>query len=70
MAWAVGEYGYIYHTTDGGMTWEYQAGFFDISDIDGHIVAGTFLFDVFAVDDKTAWACGIDSYVHNDRRRW
>ena len=71
--WAVGEYGYIYHTADGGETWEYQAGFFDISDIDGHIVAGTFLFDVSAVDDKTAWACGIDSYVtmtENGGKTW
>jgi len=61
--WAVGEYGYIYRTADGGATWEKQAGFFDISDLDGSIVAGTFLFDVAAVDKETAWAVGIDSYI-------
>jgi len=61
--WAVGEYGYIYHTADGGETWEQQAGHFDISDLDGRIVAGTYLFDVDAVDENTAWASGIDSYV-------
>ncbi len=61
--WTVGEYGYIYHTNDGGATWENQAGFFDISELDGSIVAGTFLFDVAALDHETAWASGIDSYV-------
>ncbi len=61
--WTVGEYGYIYHTSDGGSTWEKQAGFFDISELDGSIVAGTFLFDVSAVDAGTAWASGIDSYI-------
>lgn len=61
--WAVGEYGYIYHTTDGGATWVNQAGLFDISDEDGSIIAGNFLFDVDAIDNNTVWAAGIDSYV-------
>ena len=61
--WTVGEYGYIYYTSDGGKNWQNQAGFFDISDLDGSIIAGTFLFDVAAVDPQTAWAAGIDSYV-------
>lgn len=61
--WAVGEYGYIYHTGDGGMSWEQQAGFFDISEETGDIVGGSYLFGVFAVDPKTAWAVGIDGDV-------
>ena len=61
--WTVGEYGYIYYTSDGGKNWQNQAGYFDISDEDGSIIAGTFLFDVAAVDSQTAWAAGIDSYV-------
>lgn len=61
--WAVGEYGYIYHTASGGVTWEKQAGFFDISDVDGLIVAGTYLFDVDAVDAQTVWAAGIEGYI-------
>lgn len=61
--WAVGEYGYIYHTINGGTTWEKQSGYFDISEITGDIEAGTFLFDVVAVNPQTAWAVGIDGYV-------
>ena len=61
--WAVGEYGYICHTADGGKTWKQQAGYFDISDVDGSILGGTFLFDVEAVDAQTAWAVGIDSHI-------
>jgi hypothetical protein len=61
--WAVGEYGYIYHTSNGGVTWEKQAGMFRISRETGEIVGGTFLFDVVAVNPKTAWAVGIDGYV-------
>jgi len=63
--WAVGEYGYIYHTSNGGVTWEKQAGEFRISRETGEIVGGTFLFDVVAVNPKTAWAVGIDGYVTN-----
>jgi photosystem II stability/assembly factor-like uncharacterized protein len=61
--WAVGEYGFIYHTKDGGATWKKEAGFFDISEKTGEVVAGIFLFDVVAVDPLTAWAVGIDGYV-------
>jgi len=61
--WAVGEYGFIYHTKDGGVTWKNEAGFFDISEKTGEVVAGTFLFDVVAVNPETAWAVGIDGYV-------
>lgn len=61
--WVVGEYGYIYRTRDGGITWEKQAGYFDISDETGHVVGGTFLFDVMAIDSQRAWAVGIDGYV-------
>jgi photosystem II stability/assembly factor-like uncharacterized protein len=61
--WAVGEYGYIYHTRNGGVTWEKQAGEFRISRETGEIVGGNYLFDVVAIDSKTAWAVGIDGYV-------
>jgi photosystem II stability/assembly factor-like uncharacterized protein len=61
--WAVGEYGYIYYTDDGGATWQHEAGFFDISDLTGEVVGGTYLFDVVAVDPQKAWAVGIDSRV-------
>jgi photosystem II stability/assembly factor-like uncharacterized protein len=61
--WAVGEYGYIYHTRDGGSKWENQAGHFDVSETSGEVEGGTFLFDVQAIDPRTAWAVGIDGYV-------
>jgi photosystem II stability/assembly factor-like uncharacterized protein len=61
--WAVGEFGYIYHTEDGGQTWQHQAGYFDISDETGEMIGGNFLFDVVALNPRTAWAVGIDGYV-------
>lgn len=61
--WAVGEYGYIFHTENGGRTWTKQAGSFAISDTTGEIEGGTFLFKVRAVDDRTAWAVGMDSHI-------
>jgi photosystem II stability/assembly factor-like uncharacterized protein len=61
--WAVGEYGHIYHTKNGGAEWKKQAGKFEISKENGDIEAGTFLFDVVALDPQTAWAVGIDGYV-------
>jgi len=61
--WAVGEYGYIYHTKDGGATWNKQAGYFGLSKETGNVVGGPFLFDVVAIDPRTAWTVGIDSYV-------
>lgn len=61
--WAVGEYGFIYHTEDGGATWKKQAGEFGISEETGELVAGNFLFGVFAESPRRAWAVGIDGYV-------
>jgi photosystem II stability/assembly factor-like uncharacterized protein len=61
--WAVGEYGHIYATSNGGTTWKKQAGKFEISKETGDIEAGSFLFDVVAIDPQTAWAVGIDGYV-------
>ncbi len=61
--WAVGEYGFIYHTRDGGKTWEQQGGGFGISETTGDVEAGTYLFDVAAIDPQTAWGVGIEGYV-------
>jgi photosystem II stability/assembly factor-like uncharacterized protein len=61
--WAVGEFGFIYHTENGGKTWRKQAGEFRFSEETGEMEGGNFLFDVIAVDPKTAWAVGIDGYV-------
>lgn len=61
--WAVGEYGYIYFTADGGKTWKKQAGFFRISSETGVPEGGKILFDVLALDPRTAWAVGIDNHV-------
>jgi photosystem II stability/assembly factor-like uncharacterized protein len=61
--WAVGEYGFIYHTRDGGATWQQQGGGFGISETTGDVEAGTYLFDVAAIDPQTAWAVGIEGYV-------
>jgi len=61
--WAVGEFGFIYHTGDGGKSWRKQAGEFRFSKETGEMVGGNFLFDVFAVNPRSAWAVGIDSYV-------
>jgi photosystem II stability/assembly factor-like uncharacterized protein len=61
--WAVGEYGLIYHTGDGGATWTKQAGGFGFSEETGDLLTGNILFNVAAVDPRTAWAVGIDGYV-------
>ncbi len=61
--WAVGEYGFIFRTTNGGKTWVRQAGHYGMSEQTGEIVGGNFLFDVHAVNNRTAWAVGIDGYV-------
>ncbi|MBI5445970.1 MAG: hypothetical protein HY900_32745 [Deltaproteobacteria bacterium] len=61
--WAAGEYGFIYRTADGGRSWQRQAGEFNISDETGEVVGGNFLFDITAIDPKTAWAVGIDGYA-------
>jgi photosystem II stability/assembly factor-like uncharacterized protein len=63
IGWAVGEYGFTYHTADGGKTWEHQAGFCRVSDETDEIEGGAFLFDITAIDERTAWAVGIDGYV-------
>jgi photosystem II stability/assembly factor-like uncharacterized protein len=61
--WAVGEYGFIYHTNNGGKTWERQAGEYELSVETMEMKGGNFLFDVMAVNPKTAWVAGIDGYV-------
>jgi photosystem II stability/assembly factor-like uncharacterized protein len=61
--WVVGEFGYIYHTNDGGETWKKQGGFSDLSEDTGELIGGTYLFNVVAVDPKTAWAVGIEGYI-------
>jgi len=61
--WAVGEFGFIYHTEDGGKTWRKQAGEFRFSKETGEMVGGNSLFDVVAVDPRTAWVVGIDGYA-------
>ena len=61
--WAVGEYGFVYHTADGGRTWTHQAGEFGFSEETGEVVGGSYLFDIVAVNPKTAWVVGIDGYV-------
>ena len=61
--WAVGEFGFIYHTDNGGKTWQKQAGEFKFSQETGEMVGGNFLFDVVAIDLRTAWVVGIDGYA-------
>jgi photosystem II stability/assembly factor-like uncharacterized protein len=61
--WVAGEYGYIYHTSDGGRTWEHQAGSFAFSEEAFELVGENTLFDVHAVDPNRAWVVGIDGYV-------
>jgi photosystem II stability/assembly factor-like uncharacterized protein len=61
--WAVGEYGYIYHTETGGRDWKKQGGYFEIDDYTGALEAEGLLFEAVAVDQKTAWAVGIDGHV-------
>ncbi len=62
-AWVVGEFGYTYHTRDGGKTWEKQAGFYELDYETGALRGDDFLFDVVALDPKTAWAVGIQGTV-------
>jgi photosystem II stability/assembly factor-like uncharacterized protein len=61
--WAVGEFGFIYHTDNGGKTWQQQAGEFKFSEETGEMEGGNFLFDVLAINPRTAWVVGIDGYV-------
>ncbi len=61
--WAAGEFGFIYHTNNGGKTWQKQAGDFKFSQETGEMVGGNFVFDVLAIDPRTAWVVGIDGYV-------
>jgi photosystem II stability/assembly factor-like uncharacterized protein len=61
--WAAGEYGFVYHTSDGGKNWERQSGYFTISPETDEVEGGNYLFDVVAVDPRTAWAVGIDTYI-------
>jgi len=61
--WAAGEFGYIYHTEDGGKTWRKQAGEFRFSEETGEMEGGNFIFDVVAINPRTAWVVGIDGYV-------
>jgi photosystem II stability/assembly factor-like uncharacterized protein len=57
--WVAGEFGHTYHTRDGGETWEKQAGLYEMDWDTGFIRGENFLFDVVAIDPKTAWAVGI-----------
>jgi hypothetical protein len=52
--WAVGEYGAIYRTQDGGDTWNLSRIGKDTEDC---------LFDVFFIDDSTGWAVGESNFV-------
>jgi len=57
--WAAGEFGHTYHTGDGGESWEKQAGLYEMDWDTGFITGDNFLFDVVAIDPKTAWTVGI-----------
>ena len=57
--WVAGEFGHTYHTRDGGKTWVKQAGLYEMDWDTGFITGDNFLFDVVAVDPKTAWTVGI-----------
>lgn len=59
----MGEFGFIYHTDNGGKTWQQQAGEFKFSEETGEMEGGNFLFDVLAINPRTAWVVGIDGYV-------
>ncbi len=61
--WAVGEFGFIYGTQDGGKSWKHQSGHYDYNDDTGDIETGVFLFDVAAINPKTAIAVGADGIV-------
>ena len=61
--WAAGEYGFIYHTIDGGKAWEKQAGFVRVSWETEELESGNFLFDIHAIDPQTAWAVGLGKTV-------
>ena len=61
--WAVGEFGYTYCTRDGGESWEHQAGYYEMDLETGALRGDDFLFDVVAIDPKTAWAVGIQGTV-------
>ncbi len=59
IAWAAGDedngYAVVLHTTDGGQTWNRQGT--------AATLGASAFIDLTAVDVKTAWAVGVDSYV-------
>lgn len=61
--WAVGEFGYTYHTDNGGAIWKKQAGRFGFSKETGEMEGDNFIFDVVAINPRTAWVVGIDGYI-------
>jgi len=62
IGWAAGEHGFIYRTNDGGNSWLKKAGYYEFSEYD-EILMGNFIFDIEAVNEKTAWTVGIDGIV-------
>jgi photosystem II stability/assembly factor-like uncharacterized protein len=56
--WAVGDWGVIWHTEDGGRQWHLQ-----------HLAVDCSLHSVFFIDEKTGWAAGgyTHPYTHTSR---
>ena len=59
IAWAVGEAGHIFHTTNGGKTWERQLG----EQLDD-------FRDVLFLNDQQGWIAGDNGLVARDAGRW
>jgi photosystem II stability/assembly factor-like uncharacterized protein len=59
----VGEYGFVYHTADGGKPWVHQAGFRRVNEDTLELEGDIFLFDVQALDSERAVAVGIDNTI-------
>ena len=62
IGWAAGEHGFIYYTNDGGNSWLQKAGCYEFTEYD-ELLTGNLIFDIEAINEKTAWTVGIDGVV-------
>jgi photosystem II stability/assembly factor-like uncharacterized protein len=63
--WLVGEFGLIYHTSDGGIRWELQEckGIIPVVDVTEWKTPTPSLYSVWFTDTHNGWATGMDATI-------